>query len=86
LNPGAQFMEIKKNLIGSLKYSGDDADLDAQYLGYGLVWALLPGVVAEATVSYSAPTSCTQKPKLMRKGGHFIYSLALPLTCSSHRA
>jgi hypothetical protein len=37
-------------------------------------------------VSYSAPTSQTQKLKLMREGGHFTYSSTLPFTCSSRRA
>jgi hypothetical protein len=36
-------------------------------------------------VSYSTPTSRTQKLKLMREGGHFTYSSTL-LTCSSRRA
>jgi ferredoxin len=40
---------VKKKLSGSLNYSDDDADLGARYLGHGLVWALLPGVVAVAT-------------------------------------
>jgi hypothetical protein len=37
-------------------------------------------------VSYSAPTSRTQKLKLMREGEHFNYSSTLPLICSSRRA
>jgi hypothetical protein len=36
-------------------------------------------------VSYSTPTSRTQKLKLIRKGGHFTYSSTLLLTCSSRR-
>jgi hypothetical protein len=38
------------------------------------------------SVSYSAPTSHTQKLKLTREGGHFTYSSTLPLTCSFRRA
>jgi hypothetical protein len=34
-------------------------------------------------VSYSAPTSHTQKLKLMREGGHFTYSSTLSLTYNS---
>jgi hypothetical protein len=36
-------------------------------------------------LSYYAPTSCTQKPKLMGKSGQFTYTSILPLTCSSLR-
>jgi hypothetical protein len=37
-------------------------------------------------VSYSAPTSRTQKLKLMREDGHFTYSSIFSLACSSRRA
>jgi hypothetical protein len=37
------FWNYKNPLTGSLKYSGDDADLGAQYPSHGLVWAVLPG-------------------------------------------
>jgi hypothetical protein len=36
-------------------------------------------------INYSAPTSCTQKLKLMKEGGHFTYSSTL-LMCSSRMA
>jgi hypothetical protein len=33
------------------------------------------------TIELHAPTSSTQKLKLMRKGGQFTYTPTLPLTC-----